>query len=113
MYPQPIRVALTLTPTLTIAPENLEEGGGVLNMGNTLDKLMFNPPPLSLLDQEHFWLMTRTGNRLPALFMQRHKPIGTFLISHGNAEDLGMVADWFQDFSVKANVNVLAYDYTG
>ncbi len=82
-------------------------------MGNILCKVIFQPPPLSSIAKEHFWLMTRTGNRVPAFFMQQSKPIGTFLISHGNAEDLGMIAGWFQEFSMNANVNVLAYDYTG
>ncbi len=82
-------------------------------MGNVMDKVMFQPPPLSLIAKEHFWLMTRTGNRVPAFFMERPKPIGTFIVSHANAEDLGMISGWMKIFSVKANVSILAYDYTG
>ncbi|RHX96979.1 hypothetical protein DYB36_008048 [Aphanomyces astaci] len=54
----------------------------------------------------------------------------TLLFSHGNAEDLGMVYDWFREVSRRINVrrhiivvqstdvhilqvNVMAYDYTG
>ena len=37
----------------------------------------------------------------------------TLLFSHGNAEDLGMVYDWFREVSRELDVNVLAYDYTG
>ena len=35
------------------------------------------------------------------------------LFSHGNAEDLGMVYDWFREVSRELDCNVLAYDYTG
>jgi len=37
----------------------------------------------------------------------------TFLFSHGNAEDLGMIYDWFQDLGRLLHVNVMCYDYTG
>ena len=37
----------------------------------------------------------------------------TLLFSHGNAEDLGMIYDWFSDLSRVLNVNLLAYDYCG
>ena len=35
------------------------------------------------------------------------------LFSHGNAEDLGLIYDWFREFARALKVNVLAYDYTG
>lgn len=37
----------------------------------------------------------------------------TILFSHGNAEDLGMIYDWFNDLARVLRVNILAYDYTG
>ncbi|CAK4085929.1 unnamed protein product [Aphanomyces euteiches] len=37
----------------------------------------------------------------------------TILFSHGNAEDLGMIYEWFREISRQLNVNVMAYDYTG
>ena len=37
----------------------------------------------------------------------------TILFSHGNAEDLGMIYDWFVQLSMELNVNVFSYDYAG
>ena len=37
----------------------------------------------------------------------------TLLYSHGNAEDLGMIYDWFREVARVLNVNVMSYDYTG
>ena len=37
----------------------------------------------------------------------------TILFSHGNAEDLGMIYDWFLQLSIELNVNIFSYDYAG
>lgn len=37
----------------------------------------------------------------------------TILFSHGNAEDIGMIFDSFNEFAKELWVNVLAYDYEG
>lgn len=37
----------------------------------------------------------------------------TILFSHGNAEDLGMIYDWFSDLARVLRCNIMAYDYTG
>jgi abhydrolase domain-containing protein 17 len=37
----------------------------------------------------------------------------TILFSHGNAEDLGMIYDWFNDLARVLRCNIMAYDYTG
>merc|ERR1711916_240665 len=37
----------------------------------------------------------------------------TILFSHGNAEDIGQIYNWFWEFSKKLNVNIMAYDYAG
>jgi abhydrolase domain-containing protein 17 len=37
----------------------------------------------------------------------------TILFSHGNAEDLGMIYDWFNDLARILRVNICAYDYSG
>ncbi|KAG5176907.1 Alpha/Beta hydrolase protein [Tribonema minus] len=82
-------------------------------MGTAISSLVFQPPSLTYMhNAKHFWLDTRTMNRIPAFFIDRSSTI-TVLFSHGNAEDLGMIYDWFHDFSRLVKVNVLAYDYTG
>nr|CCA22499.1 serine protease family S09X putative [Albugo laibachii Nc14] len=35
------------------------------------------------------------------------------LFSHGNAEDLGLIYDWFFEISQRLCINVIAYDYSG
>jgi len=62
--------------------------------------------------RERLWLATAHGINIPAFFIDRQAPL-TILFSHGNAEDLGMVYDWFKSFSAVLNVNVMCYDYTG
>jgi fermentation-respiration switch protein FrsA (DUF1100 family) len=37
----------------------------------------------------------------------------TVLFSHGNAEDIGLIYDWFTIFSDRLNVNVFLYEYEG
>eukprot|EP00640_Fibrocapsa_japonica_P002727 CAMPEP_0113944730 /NCGR_PEP_ID=MMETSP1339-20121228/36221_1 /TAXON_ID=94617 /ORGANISM="Fibrocapsa japonica" /LENGTH=247 /DNA_ID=CAMNT_0000950031 /DNA_START=73 /DNA_END=813 /DNA_ORIENTATION=+ /assembly_acc=CAM_ASM_000762 len=82
-------------------------------MGSLISSLVFQPPPPTFIEaHKHFWLQTRTNNRIPAFFIDRNAHL-TILFSHGNAEDLGMIYDWFYDFSRQLSVNVLAYDYTG
>mmetsp|Transcript_27654 Transcript_27654/g.36285 ORF Transcript_27654/g.36285 Transcript_27654/m.36285 type:complete len:264 (+) Transcript_27654:105-896(+) len=82
-------------------------------MGNLISGLVFQPPAATYIQaHKHFWLQTRTKNRIPAFYIDRNAHL-TILFSHGNAEDLGMIYDWFYDFSRQLNVNILAYDYTG
>mmetsp|Transcript_7965 Transcript_7965/g.13351 ORF Transcript_7965/g.13351 Transcript_7965/m.13351 type:complete len:267 (+) Transcript_7965:62-862(+) len=82
-------------------------------MGNLISGLVFQPPhPTYIQAHKHFWLATSNKQRIPAFYIDRNAHI-TILFSHGNAEDLGMIYDWFYDFSRQLNVNVLAYDYTG
>jgi pimeloyl-ACP methyl ester carboxylesterase len=99
----------SVPPLLTlVAP-----GGVGAAMGSLVSSLLFQPPSLTFMHaQKHFWLQTRTKNRIPAFFIDRNSTV-TVLFSHGNAEDLGMIYDWFYDFTRQLNVNVLAYDYTG
>lgn len=37
----------------------------------------------------------------------------TILFSHGNAEDLGMIVNYFREICEAWDVNVFAYEYTG
>jgi abhydrolase domain-containing protein 17 len=35
------------------------------------------------------------------------------LFSHGNAEDIGMIFEWFKEVALQLSCNVFGYDYTG
>lgn len=83
-------------------------------MGDMISSLLFQPPPPTYLHpSQHFWLNTFTGSRIPAFFIERPDATTTILFSHGNAEDLGMIYDWFHDLAKVLKVNIMAYDYTG
>ena len=85
-----------------------------LKMGDAISSLLFQPPPPTYLHpSRHFWLNTSTGSRIPAFFIERPNAQVTILFSHGNAEDLGMIYDWFNDLARVLRVNIMAYDYTG
>lgn len=83
-------------------------------MGSAIAGLVFQPPKTTAFSGREgvFWLDTAHGVRVPAFYIDRSAQL-TVLFSHGNAEDLGMIFDWFESFSKQLNVNVLAYDYTG
>jgi pimeloyl-ACP methyl ester carboxylesterase len=83
-------------------------------MGEAISSLLFQPPPPTYLHpSRHFWLTNSFGNRIPAFFIERPNATITILFSHGNAEDLGMIYDWFNDLAKVLRVNIMAYDYTG
>ena len=83
-------------------------------MGDAISSLLFQPPtPTYLHPSRHFWLTTELGSRIPAFFIAHPNASVTILFSHGNAEDLGMIYDWFNDLSRVLRVNIMAYDYTG
>jgi len=83
-------------------------------MGNLISSLLFQPPPPTYLHpSRHFWLNTSRGSRIPAFYIERPNAQVTLLFSHGNAEDLGMIYDWFNDLARVLRVNIMAYDYTG
>jgi abhydrolase domain-containing protein 17 len=84
-------------------------------MGDAISTLLFQPPtPTYIHPSRHFWLYnTHTRCRIPAFFIERPGANITLLFSHGNAEDLGMIYDWFNDLSRVLRCNIMAYDYTG
>lgn len=83
-------------------------------MGDMISSLLFQPPtPTYLHPSRHFWLNTDSGGRIPAFFIERPGASVTILFSHGNAEDLGMIYDWFSDLARVLRCNIMAYDYTG
>jgi abhydrolase domain-containing protein 17 len=83
-------------------------------MGSAISSLLFQPPPPTYLHpSRHFWLNTSRGSQIPAFFIERPNASVTILFSHGNAEDLGGIYDWFSDLARVLRVNIMAYDYTG
>mmetsp|Transcript_20163 Transcript_20163/g.28962 ORF Transcript_20163/g.28962 Transcript_20163/m.28962 type:complete len:275 (+) Transcript_20163:63-887(+) len=83
-------------------------------MGSTLSSLVFQPPSVTYLNatKNLIWLDTKSGVKIPAFYINRKCKV-TLLFSHGNAEDLGMIYEWFCELSREIQVNVLAYDYEG
>jgi hypothetical protein len=89
-------------------------------MGTMITKLVFRPPPPTpLKPTKFFWLETRCEGspdgkgRIPAFFLKRRGSTVTFLFSHGNAEDLGMMYTRMKEIAMVFKVSVLAYDYSG
>jgi pimeloyl-ACP methyl ester carboxylesterase len=83
-------------------------------MGNQLSALVFQPPEITYTHSRKplIWLTTRSNRSIPAFYIDRKAKV-TILFSHGNAEDLGNIYEWFLIFSLELNVNLLAYDYEG
>ena len=84
------------------------------NMGSKLSTLVFQPPEVTYSHAKRhiIWLRTLKNASIPAFFIDRQSKV-TLLFSHGNAEDIGMIYEWFLEFSLELRVNVLAYDYEG
>lgn len=82
-------------------------------MGSTISKLTFQAPdPTYTKDPNLIWLHTSEHEVIPAFFIDRDAKF-TLLFSHGNAEDLGMIIQYFREVSHILEVNIFAYDYTG
>jgi len=68
-------------------------------MGNVaakqVNQMAFCPPqPTYRKEDVNMWLDTDRGNRIPAFHIRRGNPL-TFLVSHANAEDLGIVLSYW------------------
>jgi abhydrolase domain-containing protein 17 len=83
-------------------------------MGFSLSTLIFQPPVVSYAHaKKHIiWLNTAKHTQIPAFYIDRKSAL-VILFSHGNAEDIGMIYEWFCEFTRELNVNLLAYDYNG
>ncbi|CAI5744055.1 unnamed protein product [Peronospora destructor] len=83
-------------------------------MGNAVSALVFQPPPATYgYTRRYFFIVTSMHNRIPAFFIPCDKAEYTVLFSHGNAEDLGIIYDWFREVSRRLQANVMSYDYSG
>lgn len=83
-------------------------------MGTQLSSLVFQPPDASYDHTKPFliWLTTKSKHLIPAFYLDQKSKV-TLLFSHGNAEDLGTIYEWFVIVAIELNVNILAYDYEG
>jgi len=84
------------------------------SMGAAITSLVFQPPDVTYMyAKKHIiWLRTKSDANVPAFYIDRKASV-TILFSHGNAEDLGMIYEWFCEFTREVQVNLLAYDYEG
>jgi len=75
--------------------------------------IVFQPPvPSYDKDPNLIWLQTSENEVIPAFFIDKEAKF-TMLFSHGNAEDIGMIIQYFREVSHILNVNIFAYEYTG
>jgi len=58
------------------------------------------------------WLENDKGHKLPAFHIRKGNPL-TILVSHANAEDLGIVLGFWSYMSDALQVDVFAYEYSG
>jgi fermentation-respiration switch protein FrsA (DUF1100 family) len=82
-------------------------------MGLPIGKLVFQPPESTYgRDEGLLWLHTSMQDLVPAFYLDRGHSL-TILFSHGNAEDIGLVSQYFREASQIMQVNVFAYEYPG
>jgi pimeloyl-ACP methyl ester carboxylesterase len=80
---------------------------------NTVNQMAFQPPAATYAKKDvNMWLDTDKGNRIPAFHIRKGNPL-TVLVSHANAEDLGIVLRFWSYMSDALKVDVFAYEYSG
>src|SRR6476659_5887071 len=77
------------------------------------DSMIFLPHPSSYKDSpEVIKITTNSGKKISAVYLANPTAKFTFLVSHGNAEDLGDDRYWLEDLR-HTGFSVFAYDYEG
>ncbi len=77
------------------------------------DKLLFLPRESSYRHLPYeVRIETGDGDQITAVYLKHPRPKCTLLLSHGNAEDLGNVVPFMQQFHERG-CSVLMYDYRG
>ncbi|RHZ01010.1 hypothetical protein DYB37_010712 [Aphanomyces astaci] len=122
-----LQTLLRAFPSIPLAIQGLAvEIDDATNIVDVFGPLFFAPKKAKKSDKKH----TMEAAHTPKKRKNRVGAKYTLLFSHGNAEDLGMVYDWFREVSRRINVrphiivvqstdvhmlqvNVMAYDYTG
>ncbi|KAL3314279.1 hypothetical protein Ciccas_007103 [Cichlidogyrus casuarinus] len=81
------------------------------SLSSTIAESASNFDP-SIVDM--FKAKTRRGNSIAIVFMNINPASEvTFLISHGNAVDIGLMLNFLYDLGSKLKVNIMCYDYSG
>lgn len=81
---------------------------------NQVNQMAFCPPqPTYQKKDVNMWLETDRGSRIPAFHIRRPGNKLTVLVSHANAEDLGVVLSYWSWLSEALSVDVFAYEYSG
>jgi fermentation-respiration switch protein FrsA (DUF1100 family) len=74
---------------------------------------IFLPQPSDYKDgPDVLKLRSANGNLISALYLPNPSARFTLLVSHGNAEDLGYIRDWLEEFR-RGGFSVFSYDYQG
>jgi fermentation-respiration switch protein FrsA (DUF1100 family) len=78
------------------------------------DRMMFMPPSPSYTRARLpiVMLPTVSGDSIATLYLPNPRAAVTLLYSHGNAEDLGQLAPWLEQYQ-RDGFSVLAFDYRG
>lgn len=77
------------------------------------DSMIFLPHASSYKDSpEVLKITTASGKKISAIYLPNPAARFTFLVSHGNAEDIGDDRYWLEDLR-RAGFSVFAYDYEG
>ncbi len=77
------------------------------------DRIIFHPRPISYRDSDSIIKIKVTkAEKIAAIYLKNPTAKFTILYSHGNAEDLGRIAETLQQLT-KHGFSVMAYDYRG
>ncbi|KAJ4758628.1 alpha/beta-Hydrolases superfamily protein [Rhynchospora pubera] len=76
-------------------------------------KVVLTGVPIGSEEVEARRVLTSRGNEIVVMYIRNKKAKVTFLHSHGNAADLGVMYGLFVALSNHLRVNLLAYDYSG
>lgn len=84
-------------------------------MGNIFDRFIFSAPlesSFERIDLNMIYIETENKEIVSAYFINRNAPM-TILFCHGNAENIYILYDYFEEVSEIWNVNIFLYDYLG
>ncbi|SCM01658.1 alpha/beta hydrolase, putative [Plasmodium chabaudi chabaudi] len=84
-------------------------------MGNTvLNYFVFrpHPPSYSINNANLHFMKTKHGSSICGFYLNNNEDT-TILFSHGNAEDIGDVVEYYNNYCKCIGVNMFLYDYSG
>eukprot|EP01084_Bolivina_argentea_P149506 261168_1 len=78
-----------------------------------ITNLCFQPPKKTAYIDRSFYIHSQSGNKIAAIYYKQSNAKYTILLSHGNAEDLSTISEYYKDFGERLNINIILYDYSG